>query len=555
MWRPDRRGDELGEHDVRELELLDMVLVGAPRAELGCAGERLSRLVAAVRSDHPPLRADFAEELGIRVRGGFARPADSRAAADPHAAADSRAAADSLAAVDSRAAADSRGAVGAGRSGPGGGGARRGLRALRTIRGPGSRLSRAGRSRTIRGAGSRRSRVGRGQWLAGLGAAASLAIGAVVVGGGLVSGSSPGGRVQTGSGAASDSVVGTAGGAPGGAAGSGVPQTPVGSVYRLPSGQLAYAPPGSGSAPAKASGGATAAGGGTAAGGATVAGGATAAGGAAAAGGGTAAGGATAGTTSNKYAINSAVPAPAAPPAGSTAAGATRAVESDASLALVAPRGRVQEVADEAIAATDRLGGIVESSNVTVADQGGSQATLALEVPSGALDRTLAAISALAHVSSRSQDTQDITDPTDAARQRLAESRDERTALLRQLGTARTPNQVASIRGQLGLIDGRIAQDEASLQRLVGHASMASVSVTIAEAGRSVVVGGGGGSGSPWRPARAIHAALGVLEAVFALFVVGLAGLVPVAGLAALAWWAAQAVLRRRRQGALARSG
>lgn len=541
MWRRNRRGEELGEHDVRELELLDMVLAGAPKAELGSGGERLSRLVGAVRSDHPPLRGDFVEELGIRVRDGFVRPADLRGAAGSRGAANSRGGVDSRGAAGSRGAADSRGAVEAGRSGLGGGGVRRGLRALRTIHGPGP--ARVGRAATIRGGGGRLSRLDRGRWLAGLGAAASLAIGAAVVVGGLGAGSSPGGRVQTGPGAASDSAARTASGAPGGSAASRAsgalggsaasraPQTPVGSVYQLPSGQLAYAPPGSGSAPAKAASGG------------------------AAAGGATAAGGAKAGTTSNKFAINRALPASTLPAAGSTAPGATRAVESDASLALVAPGGRVQEVADEAIAATDRLGGVVESSNVTVADQGGSQATLALDVPSGALDRTLAAISGLAHVSSRSQDTQDITDPTNAARERLAESRDERTALLRQLGTANTPNQVASIRGQLGLIDGRIAQDEASLQRLVGHASMASVSVTIAEAGRGVVVGGGGGSGSPWRPARAIHAALGVLEAVFALFVVGLAGLVPVVGVAALAWWAAQAVLRRRRQGALARSG
>jgi hypothetical protein len=301
-------------------------------------------------------------------------------------------------------------------------------------------------------------------------------------------------------------------------------------VDQQPSGKLVYTPPGSRSAPATAAGGTTQAP--------------------------TAAQNRHA-INQNRFAINGSLAAPAvtAPQAGSTPAGAARAVESDASLALVAPRGRVQQVADGAIAATDRLGGIVETSNVTVAAQGGSQATLALEVPSGALDRTLAAISALAHVSSRAQDTQDITDPTNAARQRLTESRDERTALLRQLGRATTPNQVASIRGQLGLVDGRIANDEASLQKLVGHASMASVSVTVAEAGRAVVVGGDRGSSSPWRPAHALVAALGVLEAVFAVLVVGLAGVVPAAALAVLAWWAVGVVRRRRRQGALARVG
>jgi Domain of unknown function (DUF4349) len=257
---------------------------------------------------------------------------------------------------------------------------------------------------------------------------------------------------------------------------------------------------------------------------------------------------------------------PAAPSlaAGSTAqpaasgslpsAGGARAVASDASLALVAPRGQVQQVTDAAIAATDRLGGIVESSNVSVDDEGGSQATLTLEVPSAALGRTLAALSGLAHVSSRSEDTLDITDPTSAARERLSESRAERLALLRQLGQASTPNQVASIDAQLGLVDGRITQDQTDLQRLVQQASMASVDVTIAEARTAAGGGGGGGGGSPWRPGRSLHDALTVLEGIFGILVIAAAGLIPAAGLAALGWWALRTLRRRRRRGALARA-
>jgi uncharacterized protein DUF4349 len=243
-------------------------------------------------------------------------------------------------------------------------------------------------------------------------------------------------------------------------------------------------------------------------------------------------------------------------PVTSQPAGSPRAVQSDASISLLAPRGQVQNVADGVIAATDRLGGVVESSQVSVADVGGSQATLALEVPSAALDRALAAISALAHVSSRSQDTQDITDPTQAARERLSESRAERVALLRQLGRATTPNQVSSIHAQLGLVDGRITQDEASLQALVGRASTASVDVTIGETAHpSTGAGGAGGNGSAWRPARALHDAFRVLEACFAVLIIALAGLIPAAAVAALGWSVLRAVRRRRRQSALAGLG
>ncbi|HEY5197513.1 MAG TPA: DUF4349 domain-containing protein [Solirubrobacteraceae bacterium] len=355
--------------------------------------------------------------------------------------------------------------------------------------GHGGRLA---RGRTTSGPGQ--GWGARRQWLVGLGAAASLAVGVVVVAG--VPSSAP-----------SSGSSGHARSSP----------PAVGSAANTPSGALSSSPGGPAASPEAPAGGPASASSST--------------------------GQVTAPATAQSIAPPLA-PAP-------TGAAAARAVESDASLSLLAPRGQVQHVADETIAATDRLGGVVESSHVSVDDAGGSQATLALEVPSSALDRTLAAISSLAHVSSRSQDTQDITDPTGAARQRLAESRDERVALLRQLGRATTPNQVAAIHGQLGLVDGRIAKDQASLKALVGRAQSASVNVTIAETARPGT-GGSGQAGSSWRPGRAVDDALGVLEACFAVLVVALAGLVPIAGVAGFGWWAARLVRRRRRQGALA---
>jgi hypothetical protein len=235
-------------------------------------------------------------------------------------------------------------------------------------------------------------------------------------------------------------------------------------------------------------------------------------------------------------------------PSGAASTGA-RAVESDASLDLLAPEGRVQQVSDAVIGATDRLGGIVASSNVAVDDRGGSVATLSLEVPSGQLGAELTALSSLAHVSSRTQSTLDITDATGAARDRLAASRDERDALLRQLGRASTPNEVASIDAQLGLVGGRIAADTKDLDALVDRGRFASLAVTITE---PPTVSAGAGGRSPWTPGGAVDDALRVLEAAFALVLIGLAGFVPAGGLAALAWWAGRGLRRRRRQAALA---
>ncbi|HEU0317552.1 MAG TPA: DUF4349 domain-containing protein, partial [Solirubrobacteraceae bacterium] len=173
------------------------------------------------------------------------------------------------------------------------------------------------------------------------------------------------------------------------------------------------------------------------------------------------------------------VPAPGPPVAPST--GGPRAVARDATLGLVAPRGQVQAVTDRAIAATDRFGGIVESSQVALDDQGSSQASLELQVPSASLDRALAALSSLAHVASRTQNALDITDTTTAAGDRLAQARAERGALLRQLARATTAGELASIRAELALVGGRIASDQAQLGSLLSRGRLAHVSVTIAE--------------------------------------------------------------------------
>ncbi len=245
------------------------------------------------------------------------------------------------------------------------------------------------------------------------------------------------------------------------------------------------------------------------------------------------------------------VPTPIVPALGSPSGGA-RVVARDATLGLLAPRGQVQAVTDRAIAATDRLGGIVESSQVALDDQGSSQASLELQVPSAALDRTLAALSALAHVSARTQNALDITDPTGAARDRLAQTRAERQALLRQLARATTANELASLRARLALVGGRIASDEAQLQALLTRGQFSHVSVTIAESQQSA---GGGAGRSGWGPGAALDDALGVLEAVFAVLVVALAGLVPVVIVAGLGWAAVRPVRRRRREAAIAGPG
>ncbi len=239
-------------------------------------------------------------------------------------------------------------------------------------------------------------------------------------------------------------------------------------------------------------------------------------------------------------------PVPAPGPGIAPPSGGNRAVARDATLGLVAARGQVQAVTDRAIAATDHVGGIVQSSQVALDDQGSSQASLELQVPSASLDRVLAALSGLAHVGSRTQDALDITDATGAARDRLAQARTERLALLRQLARATTAGELTSVRAQLALLGGRIASDAAQLGSLLRRGQFAQVSVTIAEDQQTA-----GAGGSDWSPGAALDDALSVLEAVFAVVVVALAAFVPAAVLGGLVWWGLGPARRRRRESAL----
>jgi hypothetical protein len=234
---------------------------------------------------------------------------------------------------------------------------------------------------------------------------------------------------------------------------------------------------------------------------------------------------------------------PAPPSVGSQ----PRAVQRDATLALSAARGALQRVADSVVRATDRFGGIVESSNVTLDDHGGSQADFQLLVPAARFDAALAAYSALAHVGSRSQSVLDITDQTRAAGDRLAADRAERLSLLRQLAQATNPNQVASIRAQLELVGGRIRQDERALQDLQRRSRFATLRLTVTESQSSP----SGAAGTGWDPGDALRSARDVLEVTLGVLVVGAAALVPLALLTAPAWWAALALRRRRREHAL----
>jgi len=145
-----------------------------------------------------------------------------------------------------------------------------------------------------------------------------------------------------------------------------------------------------------------------------------------------------------------------------------RQVERSASLALAAPPAELEEVAAgvEEVAAgvarvTDEAGGVVARSSVT-ADPDAGTATFDLRIPSARLSQTLAALSELAAVRSRTQASVDITRTVNSAAERLEEARAERRGLLRRL--ERDPS--AATRARLRVVSRLIADAKVDLSRV-----------------------------------------------------------------------------------------
>ena len=196
-----------------------------------------------------------------------------------------------------------------------------------------------------------------------------------------------------------------------------------------------------------------------------------------------------------------------------------------------------------------RQNGIVSNSNVTSGTTSG-YAQFELSIPSGSLPQTMAALSTLqyAHVASRTDTTQDVNDQYQVDVRALADARALRTSLLKQLANATTQTQIDSLNARIHDAEASISSDEATLRRLGHQVGFSQVTLTI-NAG-STPVGPSSGSGG-FGFGKAAHDAGRVLTVAAGVALIVLAALVPVALIAALAWWIATLVRRRRREQAL----
>lgn len=240
---------------------------------------------------------------------------------------------------------------------------------------------------------------------------------------------------------------------------------------------------------------------------------------------------------------SSSVVPPAPDPSAAGPLGGTRRVERSTSLALTTSPEELQDVVDGVVREAKAAGGIVASSEIIAAGDGGS-AMFVLRVPDRRAGAAVARISALADVASLSESTQDITGSYTSTEDRLEDARDERAALLRALGRADTADEADALERRLRRARSRISRLEGDLRSLRRRTTSSRIDVSV-EARQEL----DGGIGA-WTPGDAARDALRVLEVGLGVALVVAAVLAPFALLALLVVGARRA-RRRRREAAL----
>lgn len=204
----------------------------------------------------------------------------------------------------------------------------------------------------------------------------------------------------------------------------------------------------------------------------------------------------------------------------------------------------VEDVSDKVIRVADTLGGYIQRSSITARQS----AELTVKVPADKLQPALAQLSRIAHVSSRTQDTEDVTDQASQLNAAVRDARAERDSLRNRLANATTDKQAASLRARLQRAEQRLRSRERDVVQLSRQTSYATIDVNIRGDRHS---GGAAAPAGRWTPGDALHDAGRVLEVVAGIALIAAAVALPVAVLAAIAAVLSRLLTRRRRERAL----
>jgi hypothetical protein len=207
----------------------------------------------------------------------------------------------------------------------------------------------------------------------------------------------------------------------------------------------------------------------------------------------------------------------------------------------------MSRVAEQVTAVTNRHGGFVLSSSLSTGEDSAG-GDFDLRIPATRLRPALRDLSALADVRTQSQTGRDVTREHVTAQDRLQAARAERRSLLRRLEIAATDEEAEAIRRRLDLVAGEINGLRAQIRDLRLRTDYAVVTVSLLPADGED--GGGAGAGGSFDDA--LGDAGDLLVGVAGVIVRALAVLLPIGLIALLAWPAARALRRRRRESALA---
>jgi len=223
-----------------------------------------------------------------------------------------------------------------------------------------------------------------------------------------------------------------------------------------------------------------------------------------------------------------------------------RSIERSASLTLEAPGDELDRVAQGVAKVADRQRGFVLRSSVSSGKES-SGGSLDLRVPADRLRDTLRDLSALGKVRSRSESGQDVTASVVGASDRLQSARAERASLLRRLRRADNDTQAESLRRRLDANAIEIRRLRTELRSLRLRTNYAAITVTLSDGSRGDALGGPDDS-----TADALDDAVSSLQSSLNFLLRAGGALLPLGLLLAAVGFGGRALMRRRRESALA---
>lgn len=222
-----------------------------------------------------------------------------------------------------------------------------------------------------------------------------------------------------------------------------------------------------------------------------------------------------------------------------------RKIAQDVDLVLASEPEQIREVSDGVNEVVNRYRGFVVNSSVQSGDADrGLGAQFELRLPARTLQASLADLSELAHVQSRTEGTRDITQQFVSARERIEENETARSSLLRRLEDATTEAEIDAIRAQLRVVNAQLAAARTDLARAGQRVQLVPVAV-------SIVSEEGADSNGDWSIGDALDDAGQVLSTAAGIALVAGAVLLPLALVGALVALAMRARISRGRERAL----